>query len=1076
MRFFSSKSRPTHYGPYPLEVLERQSVIPDLAPIPDTQFVSFDNPQLPENIVHSMRKFQALMDAIRNGLVNSEKSNVTECPNERSNHLKAHGYFYDASQIGICALSNDMLLDEPIVNFETESIAKKLSASQGSQLDSSFDVMISELKEAMHAPGASIAEHTHAIVLLYEFPRDPDSAEPGTDWIRGSQTQRATLRATESAVILASYIRLLGYEACAHSYTATDVHLNKMAVAAGLAEIKEVNGRVGIENPYLGDRFGLAAITTQLELTIDQPLLHGKKRKWWKGHGPAWWVGKGHSKSHFNREPFRSRRYVDGQFPFETLKRQESPTTFMDETRIPRVPKRADMFTRAAFGDMGKKAQKASESGHFMYKSATATAPNLLMSGLALMQQGEANDTKPDSTNNRQVNSNNIKATAYFLGADAVGLSRCPDWVYYSHDDTGTPIKPYHSNAISIVIDQGYETMEGASGDDWIACAQSMRAYMRFALIGGIMAEHIRNLGYEARSHSAYDGDVLQPPLLLLSGLGEVSRIGEVVLNPFLGPRLKSGVVTTNMPFVHDSPINFGLQSFCGSCNKCARERPSGAITSGPKLMFNGYEIWKSDSQKCTQYRITQEGGSMCGRCMKTCPWNLEGIFKEKPFRWMAMHVPWLAKSLAKLDDFVGNGKINPVKKWWWDLELRSDGSYQRADKEINKRDLQKHLELNYEDQTLAVYPANLAPPPYPYPFAMDREKAIEAYKGMLTAKEYQHRLHEGNTENLSHKNESDKAQSPIIQVKISKAEKMTDEITKYELASIEVQSLPPFTAGAHIDVVVAPEYFRQYSLSGNPEDCSKYQIAVFREKEGRGGSKLLHRIFFEGREIFISKPINHFSLKEKADETILFGGGIGITPLLAMGHRLDALGAKFELHYSGWSRKTMGFLGDIESLPWKDNIYLHITDEATRIVLEDVIPTYREGVHLYTCGPNNYMQSILDTAERMGWPEDAVHKEFFAVPDSEEYVDYDFYLNLAKSTRKVFVPAGKAATEALADAGIHVDIKCSDGLCAACACGLLDGEVEHRDYVLSKEERKTKIILCSSRGAKENGIVSIDL
>ena len=117
-------------------------------------------------------------------------------------------------------------------------------------------------------------------------------------------------------------------------------------------------------------------------------------------------------------------------------------------------------------------------------------------------------------------------------------------------------------------------------------------------------------------SDSVMDGDVLQPPLLLLSGLGEVSRIGEVILNPYLGPRLKSGVVTTDMPLSYDKPIDFGLQNFCENCNKCARECPSGAITAGPKLMFNGYEIWKSDSQKCASYRITTEGGAMCGRCM----------------------------------------------------------------------------------------------------------------------------------------------------------------------------------------------------------------------------------------------------------------------------------------------------------------------------------------------------------------------------------------------------------------------------------------------------------------------------
>ena len=105
---------------------------------------------------------------------------------------------------------------------------------------------------------------------------------------------------------------------------------------------------------------------------------------------------------------------------------------------------------------------------------------------------------------------------------------------------------------------------------------------------------------------------------------------------------------------------------------------------------------------------------------------------------------------------------------------------------------------------------------------------------------------------------------------------------------------LPEFTAGAHLDVVVAPEFFRQYSMSGDPADRKSYQIAVLREDKGRGGSKLMHRIFGLRRRVFVSKPINHFPLVEDASHTMLMGGGIGITPMIAMAHKLHALGAAF--------------------------------------------------------------------------------------------------------------------------------------------------------------------------------------
>ncbi len=207
------------------------------------------------------------------------------------------------------------------------------------------------------------------------------------------------------------------------------------------------------------------------------------------------------------------------------------------------------MFARAQFGDLGKKQQDAAKGGFFIRKSAHASAHRRMLGAFVLLQDGEPKTSAAKPTEAER-NAANVKAASYFLGLDAVGISRCPEWAWYSHGTTGEELIPPHQNAISMIVDQGFETMEGASGDDWIAVAQSMRAYLRFSLLGGVIAKHIRNLGYSAKAHTSSDGDVLQPPLLLLSGLGEVSRIGEVILNPLLGPRLKSGVVTTDMPLV----------------------------------------------------------------------------------------------------------------------------------------------------------------------------------------------------------------------------------------------------------------------------------------------------------------------------------------------------------------------------------------------------------------------------------------------------------------------------------------------------------------------------------------------
>nr|WP_281495924.1 reductive dehalogenase [Marivita sp. S6314] len=1039
--------------------------MPDISTIPRPEPLTFNRPETPVSIVNAMAEYQAMMDAIRDGFVNTARATCPDDLTERANHLKAFGYFSDASMVGIGALPPEAHLDRPIRNPDIDRLAHSLQTQQTKTLASGIDLIMADLKESMQAPPKTIDAHRAALVFLYEIPRDPEPDEPGTDWIADAQSHRACLRATETAVVIANYIRLLGWDAKAHSATTTDVDLNICSVAAGLAFVQD--GR--LMNPWLQDRFGVAVVTTDMPLTHDLPLSDIQPRH--VTHGLGWAFGATSARSALNGEPFAKRRYKDGPHPFETLKRVDTPTTYIDEPNVPRVPKRADLFARAQFGDMGKKVQDGAKGGYYVRKAAPSSAQRRMLGALVLLQDGDPASTpvQPDP----QRHADAIKATAYWLGVDAVGISRCPDWTWYSHDARGDPIDPPHDQAISMIIDQGFETMEGASGDDWISVAQSMRAYLRFSLLGGVIARQIRNLGYKAKAHSVMDGEVLQPPLLLLSGLGEVSRIGEVILNPFLGPRLKSGVVTTDMPLAHDKPIDFGLQRFCKSCNKCARECPSGAITAGPKRMFNGYEIWKSDSQKCATYRITTEGGAMCGRCMKTCPWNLEGLFAEKPFRWAAMTIPQAAPALAKLDDAVGRGGLNPVKKWWWDLELQEDGGYRPTQHPVNARDLQKDLDLKYEDQTLAVYPAPLAAHPYPYPDLMDREAGIAAYADMVSAEEHKTRLAQGDTSHLHRvKPASD---SPVIPVIVSKVEHMAPAVTKYEFRSLNGAALPAWQAGAHLDLVVAPEYQRQYSMSGDPADRSVYQIGVLREDQGRGGSALLHRIFTEGRKVFVSHPINHFPLVETASKTWLMGGGIGVTPMIAMAHRLHAQGRDFALHYSMSTRSEAGYLTDLATVPWSNKVHIHVSDEGTRADLDTILPDYCDGQHVYTCGPDVYMHAVIDAADKKGFPEEARHLEYFAVPDQPEYINHPFTLRL-KDGRSFNVPADKSPTDVLIEHGVAVDVKCSDGICGVCKARILEGRVEHRDFVLSKAQREDHIILCQSRAADVHGEITVDL
>jgi reductive dehalogenase len=1074
MKLFSYKNRPVHLGPYPLERLRRSQAQLRLDTVPAMKAVSFVDTDNPESLVNAMTRYIGMFDVVRDGAVTPLKAEIPDDPQERSNHLKAAGYYYDATMVGVAALPADALLDRPIRNPSLPALVAELEKGQPKTFAAGIDVIYADVLESARKTLGPVPHHTHALVFLVEYTRDPAPGEPGTEWLSGSQPQRAGLLAANTAILLSSYIRLLGYEARAHTVTSSDVDLNKLAVAAGLGTVS-ADGQA-IENPYVGPRFGLAAVTTTLALAPDLPLAAQSIADRLRSHGPAWWFGKGTVKNAFNRVPYKRRPFHLGAYPFEKLKRRDETTTFIDEPRVPRFPKRADFFARAVFGDMGKEMQNNAKGGFYVQKSAIGACARRALGALLLLQFGDARGPVSASVSDPARNAANVKAASYYMATDAVGLSRCPEWAYYSHDAAGNEMKPYHKNAISMLYDQGHETFEGASGDDWISVAQSMRAYLRFSLLGGVIAEQIRRLGYSARAHTVLDGDVLQPPLLLLSGLGEVSRIGEVILNPYLGPRLKSGVVTTDLPFTYDKPLDFGLQTFCSNCNKCARECPSGAITAGPKLMYNGYEIWKSDAEKCARYRITNQGGAMCGRCMKTCPWNLEGLFSEAAFRWLAMRYPKAARWIAWLDDKLGRGGINPVKKWWWDIELdRATGRHKRA-AATHTRGLNLGLDLKYENQTLAVYPADVMPPPYPVPFPINREAGIERYRSLLTPEEYKERIARGETASLVPQFKMPDGPPPVFPVILKKREDMAEDVARFEFVAANGGELPKFDAGAHIDVVIAPEYLRQYSLAGNPADNSKYVLGVQREPQGRGGSILMLRAFREGRRVFISPPRNHFPLDETASKSFLFAGGIGITPMLTMAHRLHALGRDFELHYSARSRPSAAFMSDLAVVPWHNRVRLHMKDEGARADFDTLLPAYRDGYHLYTCGSPRYMDGLYAAAAAKGWPEEALHREYFTVPEPPDYVNEPFTLKLARSGKRIEIPADKRATDVLAECGIAVDTKCSDGICGVCSAKVLSGEVEHRDHVLSKKEREQKMILCCSRAAKAGEVIEIDL
>ncbi|MEM6710063.1 MAG: reductive dehalogenase domain-containing protein [Pseudomonadota bacterium] len=598
---------------------------------------------------------------------------LTADPGARAALLKSAAFFYDAAAVGCCATANG-----------------------------------------------------HALVVLSENPGTCATGTLAAHWTLGAEQRLLNLRAREIATVLATYLRKLGYA----SNLITDRHqLADLGVRSGVL-LQRANR---LENPFIGTSFGIVAITAELELAVDRPLDPNAGSALAQA-GWHWLVGIGGCRSLLERWRSRQRPDHTSRYPMERLRRVTQPTTVIHADEVPRVAMRANFFTRAGHGDLGPKAR--GQMPNFVDKEPLGASTRAQQAALLPLQEGTPSHPRDAITERawRSDRSDAVKSLGYWLGADLVGMCEVPSYAWYSHDDAGEPIRTRHRYAIVLLLDQGFDTMEGGSGDDWISGSQSMRAYLRGMEIAVLLAAHLRKLGYPAKAHSNAYGEVLQLPLLLQAGLGELSRIGEVVLNPFVGPRFKSAVVTTDMPLAVDQPIDFGLQDVCRKCRKCARECPCNAISWDDPVMFNGYEMWKPDVERCTRYRLTNARGAACGRCMKTCPFNHEGLPIQRLALRAAIRLPALRGPIARLDDRLRRGRRNPVKKWWADLEM-IDGRADTPPAGVNARDLS--LDKTKPTSPIAYYNAADNPPAdAESAVAVDRSAALKAVQLLETPAE----------------------------------------------------------------------------------------------------------------------------------------------------------------------------------------------------------------------------------------------------------------------------------------------------------------------------------------------------
>lgn len=306
-----------------------------------------------------------------------------------------------------------------------------------------------------------------------------------------------------------------------------------------------------------------------------------------------------------------------------------------------------------------------------------------------------------------------------------------------------------------------------------------------------------------------------------------------------------------------------------------------------------------------------------------------------------------------------------------------------------------------------------------------------------------------------------------MIEVQVVSRKTEAHGICSYELARLDESPLPAFSAGSHIDVHLPDGLIRQYSLCNHPDERHRYLIGVLKDPASRGGSQHLHEQINTGDRLQISEPRNLFPLVHEARRSLLFAGGIGITPILCMAERLAHCNADFELHYCARSSDRAAFVERIRQSAFADRLFVHFDEQPETLMnAAQVLANPQPDVHLYVCGPAGFMQHVLDSARTQGWAEDRLHREYFAAAAIDSSHDGSFSVKVASSGQIIEIPADKTVVAVLESHGIDIPMSCEQGVCGTCLTNVLEGIPDHRDMFLTEEEQacNNQFTPCCSR------------
>jgi ferredoxin-NADP reductase len=299
--------------------------------------------------------------------------------------------------------------------------------------------------------------------------------------------------------------------------------------------------------------------------------------------------------------------------------------------------------------------------------------------------------------------------------------------------------------------------------------------------------------------------------------------------------------------------------------------------------------------------------------------------------------------------------------------------------------------------------------------------------------------------------------------VVVESVEAVATEVKAFVLRPVTGTTLPTWTPGSHIDVLLPPGPIRQYSLCGDPSDRDEWRIAVLRELPGtgRGGSEYIHTALQVGSKLRVSKPRNNFPLVE-SDRYLFVAGGIGITPILPMIAHAEAQRADWRVVYGGRNARSMAFRHELAR--YGDRVEIFPEDLTGPIDLDTVLGSPRPDTAVYCCGPFGLLAAVEERCS--AWPEGSLHTERFVATAPQPAGDTAFEVVLAKQNRTFLVPPDETILRTLESNGVDVPSSCQQGMCGRCEQTVLEGTPDHRDEILTPEERAAGeyILICVSR------------